>query len=139
MEAADWGLPHPHIMASRGSQLTRPLAARLGWAGDRRGAWILLLLLSGAAAAPVAAQAKPPSPSPNQPEAIDHRGLTPPPCPLIVPPSSLDSQPLRISPNQVPLKNRMGCLSEADAVYGPDGCPLRLCDKSRNPIALPRF
>jgi hypothetical protein len=98
-----------------------------------------VFLLAAISPAPSAAQMGLPSSSPNQPEAIDIRGLTPPPCPLIVPPASLDSQPLRISPSQVPLKNRMGCLSEADAIYGPDGCPLRLCGKQRNPIQLPRF
>jgi len=128
-------------MASRGSLL--PVRIRWPHASLRRlarpGPLALLLLLTSLRPAPSAAQMGLPSPSPNQPEAIDIRGLTPPPCPLIVPPSSLDSQPLRISPSQVQLKNRMGCLSEADAIYGPDGCPLRLCGKQRNPIQLPRF
>lgn len=66
-------------------------------------------------------------PSPNQPYAIDKGGLLPPPCPLIVSPELPALQPIRILPSQVAAKNRMGCLSAADAIYGPDGCPLRLC------------
>lgn len=132
-------------MASRELQLPHPVR---GWQGHRlRPLSLLLLLLASpvsAGAAPMSSVAgAPPSglpgASPNQPEAIHIHGLTPPPCPLIVPRSSLDAQPLRISPSQVALKNRMGCLSEADAVYGPDGCPLRLCGKKQNPIALPSF
>jgi hypothetical protein len=129
-------------MASRGSLL--PVRIRWPHGSRRRRARpaplvLLLVLLSSLRPSPGAAQMGLPSSSPNQPEAIEIRGLTPPPCPLIVPASSLDTQPLRISPSQVALKNRMGCLSEADAIYGPDGCPLRFCSKQRNPIQLPRF
>ena len=70
------------------------------------------------------------SPNPNQPYAIDKEGLLPPPCPLIVSPELPALQPIRILPSQVAAKNRMGCLSAADAIYGPDGCPLRLCPAS---------
>jgi hypothetical protein len=31
----------------------------------------------------------------------------------------------------------MGCLSPADAVYGADGCPLRLCGADAGVIQLP--
>jgi hypothetical protein len=48
---------------------------------------------------------------------------------LIVPVKDYALQPLHIAPAQVPLKNSFGCLSAADAVYGPDGCPKRLCGK----------
>lgn len=71
-----------------------------------------------------------PKPNPNQPYAIDKGGLLPPPCPLIVPPQLPALQPIRIQPSQVAAKNRMGCLSAADAIYGPDGCPQRLCPAS---------
>lgn len=76
----------------------------------------------------------------NQPEAIDNGGLLPPPCPLIVPPQVPALQPIRIQPSQVAAKNRMGCLSAADAFYGPDGCPLRLCPASSGafPAGKPR-
>ncbi len=81
-----------------------------------------------------------PQSNPNQPEAIDKGGLLPPPCPLIVPPQLPALQPIRIQPSQVAAKNRMGCLSAADAIYGPDGCPLRLCPASSGafPASTPR-
>jgi hypothetical protein len=50
-----------------------------------------------------------------------------PVCRLLVPASQSYLQPRRIQPNQVAAKNAMGCLSQADAVYAADGCPLRLC------------
>lgn len=58
-------------------------------------------------------------------------------CPLLVPPGQADSQPLRIAPSQVAAKNARGCLSEADAIYGPDGCPVRLCGRGSGVIELP--
>jgi hypothetical protein len=58
-------------------------------------------------------------------------------CPLLVPPGQADSQPLRIAPSQVAQKNARGCLSEADAIYGPDGCPVRLCGRGSGVIELP--
>ena len=118
---------------------------RLSWTGRRRGTPPLLLALvsgsliavglgldrgalagaTGHAAPPARTGA--PAASPNQPFAIDAPGLLPPPCPLIVPPELPALQPVRIQPSQVAAKNRMGCLSPADAIYGPDGCPLKLC------------
>jgi hypothetical protein len=66
--------------------------------------------------------------SPNQPLAIDASpGLPPPACRLVVPRSDAVLQPLRIHPAQVAQKNSFGCLSAADARYGPDGCPSQLC------------
>jgi hypothetical protein len=84
------------------------------------------------AAAPALAQAAAPAlaqrPSPNQPLAIEASpGLSPPACPLVVPRSDALLQPLRIKPAEAAQKNSMGCLSAADALYGPDGCPSRLC------------
>jgi hypothetical protein len=80
-----------------------------------------------APARPASAATGAPAASPNQPFAIEAPGLLPPPCPLIVPPDLPALQPVRIQPSQVAAKNRMGCLSAADAIYGPDGCPLKLC------------
>ncbi len=48
-------------------------------------------------------------------------------CPLVVPRQQSLFQPVRIEPEQVPRKNAAGCLSGSDAIYRPDGCPLRLC------------
>jgi hypothetical protein len=56
-----------------------------------------------------------------------------PPCPLLASPGSSSStllQPMRIKPQQVKAKNAMGCLSPSDAIYGPDGCPLRFCGQN---------
>lgn len=70
--------------------------------------------------------------SPNQPLAIQERpGLPPPACRLVVPPGEEVLQPLRIAPALVARKNRMGCLSAADAIYAPDGCPSKLCGQQR--------
>ena len=78
--------------------------------------------------------------NPNQPYAIDMPELLPPPCPLIVSPDLPALQPIRIQPSQVAAKNRMGCLSAADAIYGPDGCPIKLCPPTSGafPAAKPR-
>ena len=65
------------------------------------------------------------------------QGLPKPSCPLAVPPSQKLFQPRRIQPNQVQAKNAMGCLSPADAVYGADGCPLRICGAEAGVIQLP--
>jgi len=48
-------------------------------------------------------------------------------CPLVVPSQVSFLQPKRLKPAEVKAKNAAGCLSAADAIYGPDGCPLRLC------------
>ena len=75
--------------------------------------------------------------SPNQPEAIRVRGIPPPPCPLLVPRKDAALQPLRIAPDQVAKKNSMGCLSPADAaLYGPDGCPVKLCRLPEGTVPL---
>jgi len=65
------------------------------------------------------------------------QGLPKPSCPLVVSPSQKLFQPRRIQPNQVQAKNAMGCLSPADAVYGADGCPLRMCGSNAGVIQLP--
>lgn len=58
-------------------------------------------------------------------------------CPLLVPVSQAELQPLRIPPAQVAAKNARGCLSPADAIYAPDGCPQRLCGGNAGVIQLP--
>lgn len=58
-------------------------------------------------------------------------------CPLIVPATQAVFQPLRIQPSAVAAKNRAGCLSSSDAIYGPDGCPLRFCTSGQGVIPLP--
>ena len=60
-----------------------------------------------------------------------------PTCPLVVPANQQVLQPKRIKPEQVKAKNALGCLSPADAVYGADGCPLRLCGPNAGVIQLP--
>ena len=46
-------------------------------------------------------------------------------------------QPLWIPPSQVKAKNSLGCLSGNDAIYGPDGCPTKLCAAGTGVIPLP--
>lgn len=106
-----------------------PQAARL------RSPLTLLVVALAVALSATAARAQ--SPSPNQPLAVD--GLPPPPCPLLVPASDYALQPLRIQPSQVARKNALGCLSPADAaVYGPDGCPVKLCRAPQGTVPLPQ-
>ena len=66
------------------------------------------------------------------------QALPKPSCPLVVPASQKLLQPRRIQPNQVQAKNAMGCLSPADAMYGADGCPLRMCGADAGVIQLPK-
>ncbi|KEF43261.1 MAG: hypothetical protein ER33_00520 [Cyanobium sp. CACIAM 14] len=108
------------IPAAAGSAFTARTAATAG----------AVLLTGLQVLAPLAAGAQ--QASPNQPLAIPASpGLSPPACPLVVPPQERSFQPLRIAPAQVTNKNRMGCLSAADAIYGPDGCPTQLCGNQR--------
>ena len=66
------------------------------------------------------------------------QALPKPPCPLVVPASQKLLQPRRIQANQVQAKNAMGCLSPADAMYGADGCPVRMCGADAGVIQLPK-
>ena len=114
-------------MAARWHRLWRRPKPPVLWA--LLGVVSLVTLVEGASRLDAAAQV---SPSPNQPLAIDGAAaLVPSPCKLVVPPGQSVLQPLKIRPDQVPLKNRLGCLSPADALYGPDGCPRRLCGSDR--------
>jgi hypothetical protein len=58
-------------------------------------------------------------------------------CPLVVASSNSSTQPMRIDPALVAAKNRMGCISPQDAIYGSDGCPLRLCGANQGVVPLP--
>ena len=63
-----------------------------------------------------------------------------PPCPVLTPSGAIDPtllQPMRIKPQQVKAKNAMGCLSPSDAIYGPDGCPLRFCGANSGTFQFP--
>ena len=63
-----------------------------------------------------------------------------PPCPRLASPGNTDPtlmQPMRILPQQVKAKNAMGCLSPSDAIYGPDGCPLRFCGPNSGTFQFP--
>ena len=60
------------------------------------------------------------------------------PCPRIASPvGQAFLQPTRLLPSQVKAKNNLGCLSPADAVYGPDGCPVRYCGAEAGAFPLP--
>jgi len=70
--------------------------------------------------------------------ADDAVGTLKPPCPRIASPAGQSSfQPARLPAAQVAAKNRLGCLSPADAIYGPDGCPLRYCGNAAGSFQLP--
>ena len=70
--------------------------------------------------------------------AAEGTGLNLVPCPKLQPPlGSGQLQPMRIKPADVAAKNALGCLSPADAVYGPDGCPVRFCSPKSGVIPLP--
>ena len=58
-------------------------------------------------------------------------------CPLIVRKDQQILQPRPIPPAQVAGKNAMGCLSAADAIYGKDGCPIKLCREASGSFQLP--
>ena len=56
-------------------------------------------------------------------------------CPAIVGVGNV--QPMRLAPSEVAAKNKLGCLSPNDAIYGKDGCPTRLCGQSSDAVPLP--
>lgn len=98
-----------------------------------------LALLSGSALA---------QPSSGNPALLEIKGGgTPalfPPGQTILPANSCpaivlvgDIQPMRLLPSQVAAKNKLGCLSPNDAIYGADGCPTRLCGQSNGAVPLP--
>ena len=128
---------HPSPASGRGLSWPTSGGAR-GVAGARLARRPMALALAGFTLLLSGLSARAQSPSPNQPLAID--GLPPPPCPLLVPVSDYALQPLRIQPSQVARKNAVGCLSPADAsVYGPDGCPVKLCRAPQGTLPLPQL
>jgi hypothetical protein len=58
-------------------------------------------------------------------------------CPAIVNVNAGEIQPMRLPVSEVAAKNKLGCLSPNDAIYGADGCPLRLCGGNRGTVPLP--
>jgi hypothetical protein len=114
----------------------RPLRCHARWGRLKR--WTLAGLAGLAVGATGLAASAQETTSPNQPLAIDGpAALVPSPCRLVVPQSQAVLQPMKIKPEQVPLKNRLGCLSPADAIYGADGCPVKLCGKGEGAFQLP--
>jgi len=110
--------------------------------------WLSLLLLSAGCGLLVPARAAAQSYSPLElikgggtPAAIDGDGAvtswaTAKSCRLLVNPSEAATQPLRIEPSQVASKNKLGCLSPDDAIYGSNGCPTKLCGASSGVVPL---
>jgi hypothetical protein len=64
--------------------------------------------------------------------------LPPNSCPAIVNVNAGEIQPLRLPASEVAAKNQLGCLSPNDAIYGVDGCPLRLCGQNQGSVPLPK-
>ena len=64
--------------------------------------------------------------------------LAPNSCPAIVNVNAGEIQPLRLPASEVAAKNQLGCLSPNDAIYGADGCPLRLCGQNQGSVPLPK-
>ncbi len=130
--------PRSHSALSLFRRSHRPTRCARGLVASRQVSRPLALALAGLALVLSGLSARAQSPSPNQPLAID--GLPPPPCPLLVPGSDYALQPLRIQPSQVARKNAVGCLSPADAaLYGPDGCPVKLCHPPQGTVPLPQL
>jgi hypothetical protein len=58
-------------------------------------------------------------------------------CPAIVDIAAGSIQPMRLPPAEAATKNKLGCLSPYDAIYGSDGCPTRLCGQTKGAVPLP--
>ena len=58
-------------------------------------------------------------------------------CPAVVDVAGGSIQPIRLPPSEVAVKNKLGCLSPNDAIYGSDGCPTRLCGQTSGAVPLP--
>ena len=63
--------------------------------------------------------------------------LPPNSCLAIVDVNAGGIQPMRLPTTEVAAKNQLGCLSPNDAIYGADGCPLRLCGQNQGAVPLP--
>ena len=57
-------------------------------------------------------------------------------CPVIAPDNAKALQPIRINAANVESKNKLGCLSPADAMYRSDGCPKKLCGAKMGVVPL---
>lgn len=56
------------------------------------------------------------------------KGVTEGGCKWLVPWGMEYAQPKQLKPGEVTGKNARGCLSQYDANYGEDGCPLKFCN-----------
>jgi hypothetical protein len=122
-----WGRSNRDIMAAAARPLALPLLLLALAAGGARGQSPdpALKLIKGGAT---------PTAVPNDPaEFLPSRR-----CPLVVARNNSSAQPLRINPALVAAKNRLGCISPQDAVYGNDGCPLQLCGANQGVVPLPQ-
>ena len=61
-------------------------------------------------------------------------------CKWLVPWGMEYAQPKQLKPGEVTGKNARGCLSQYDANYGEDGCPLKFCNyKEIKPMKFDRI
>jgi hypothetical protein len=68
------------------------------------------------------------------------KGVTEGGCKWLVPWGMEYAQPKQLKPDEVTGKNARGCLSQYDANYGEDGCPLKFCNyKEIKPIKFDRI
>ena len=68
------------------------------------------------------------------------KGVTEGGCKWLVPWGMEYAQPKQLKPGEVTGKNARGCLSQYDANYGEDGCPLKFCNyKDIKPMKFDRI
>jgi len=68
------------------------------------------------------------------------KGITEGGCKWLVPWGMEYAQPKQLKPGEVTGKNERGCLSQYDANYGEDGCPLKFCNyKEIKPMKFDRI
>lgn len=68
------------------------------------------------------------------------KGVTEGGCKWLVPWGMEYAQPKQLKPGEVTGKNARGCLSQYDANYGEDGCPLKFCNyKEIKPMKFDRI
>ncbi len=92
---------------------------------------LLLLVLPLLISAPLQAQ---------QTLGTPRKGLTEGGCKWLVPWGMEYAQPKQLKPGEVTGKNARGCLSQYDANYGEDGCPLKFCNyKEIKPMKFDRI
>jgi hypothetical protein len=92
---------------------------------------LLLLGLPLLISAPIQAQ---------QTMGAPRKGLTERGCKWLVPWGMEYAQPKYLKPEEVAGKNARGCLSQYDAEYGENGCPLKFCNyKEIKPMQFDRI